>query len=138
MSAFTPAEIQYLQGQQLGRLATVNESGEPHVVPVGFRHNAELDTIDIGGHNLGKSKKFRDAARTGRAAFVVDDVLPPWQPRGVEVRGRAEVFEEGGEEVNSDFDNELIRLHPTRIVSWGIDTDAFSPNSRSVDLGETR
>jgi pyridoxamine 5'-phosphate oxidase family protein len=138
MSAFTPAEIEYLQGQQLGRLATVNESGEPHVVPVGFRHNAELDTIDIGGHNLGKSKKFRDAARTGRAAFVVDDVLPPWQPRGVEVRGRAEVFEEGGEEVNSDFDNELIRLHPTRIVSWGIDTDAFSPNSRSVDLGETR
>jgi len=132
MSAFTPAEIEYLQGQQLGRLATVNESGEPHVVPVGFRYNAELDTIDVGGHNLGKSKKFRDAARTGRAAFVVDDVLPPWQARGVEVRGRAEVFEEGGEDVNSDFDAELIRVHPTRIVDWGIDTDAFSPNSRSV------
>jgi len=132
MSAFTPAEIEYLQGQQLGRLATVNESGEPHVVPVGFRYNAELDTIDVGGHNLGKSKKFRDAARTGRAAFVVDDVLPPWQVRGVEVRGRAEVFEEGGEDVNSDFDAELIRLHPSRIVGWGIDTDAFSPNSRSV------
>jgi pyridoxamine 5'-phosphate oxidase family protein len=132
MSAFTPAEIEYLHGQQLGRLATVNESGEPHVVPVGFRHNAELDTIDIGGHNLGKSKKFRDAARTGRAAFVVDDVLPPWQPRGVEVRGRAEIFEEGGEGVNADFDAELIRLHPSRIVGWGIDTDAFSPNSRSV------
>ena len=132
MSAFTPTEIEYLQGQQLGRLATVNESGEPHVVPVGFRHNAELDTIDIGGHNLGKSKKFRDAARIGRAAFVVDDVLPPWQARGVEVRGRAEVFEEGGEGVNPDFGTELIRLHPSRIVGWGIDTDAFSPNSRSV------
>ncbi|MDQ3637484.1 MAG: PPOX class F420-dependent oxidoreductase [Actinomycetota bacterium] len=132
MSSFTQAEIDYLQGQQLGRLATVNESGEPHVVPVGFRYNAELDTIDVGGHNLGKSKKFRDAARTGRAAFVVDDVLPPWQARGVEVRGRAEVFEEGGEDVNSDFDAELIRVHPTRIVGWGIDTDAFSPNSRSV------
>jgi pyridoxamine 5'-phosphate oxidase family protein len=132
MSAFTPAEIEYLQGQQLGRLATVNESGEPHVVPVGFRHNAELDTIDIGGHNLGQSKKFRDAARTGKAAFVVDDVLPPWQPRGVEVRGRAEIFEEGGEGVNADFGAEQIRLHPSRIVGWGIDTDAFSPNSRSV------
>ncbi len=132
MSAFTPAEIKYLQSQQLGRLATVNESGEPHVVPTSFRHNADLDTIDIGGHNLGKSKKFRDAARTGRAAFVVDDVLPPWQPRGVEVRGRAEVFSAGGEEVNSDFGAELIRLHPSRIVGWGIDTDAFSPNSRSV------
>jgi pyridoxamine 5'-phosphate oxidase family protein len=132
MSAFTPAEIEYLQGQQLGRLATVNESGEPHVVPVGFRYNAELDTIDIGGHNLGASKKFRDVARTGNAAFVVDDVLPPWQARGVEVRGRAEVFEEGGEDVNSDFGAELIRLHPSRIVGWGIDTDAFHRNSRSV------
>lgn len=132
MSAFTPAEIEYLQGQQLGRLATVNESGKPHVVPTSFRYNAELDTIDIGGHNLGASKKFRDVARTGKAAFVVDDVLPPWQPRGVEVRGRAEVFSEGGDEVNSDFSAELIRLHPSRIVSWGIDTDAFHPNSRSV------
>jgi len=99
---------------------------------VGFHHNAELDTIDIGGHNLGKSKKFRDAARIGRAAFVVDDVLPPWQARGVEVRERAEVFKEGGEGVNADFGAELIRLHPSRIVGWGIDTDAFSPNSRSV------
>ena len=132
MNAFTQAEIEYMSGQQLGRLATVNEAGEPHVVPVGFRYNEELDTIDIGGHNLGKSKKFRDATKTGRAAFVVDDVLPPLQPRGVEVRGQAEVFGEGGDEVNPDFDAELIRLHPARIVGWGLDTDAFKPNSRSV------
>jgi pyridoxamine 5'-phosphate oxidase family protein len=130
MSAFTPAEIEYLQGQQLGRLATVNESGEPHVVPVGFRYNAELDTIDIGGHNLGASKKFRDVARTGNAAFVVDDVLPPWQARGVEVRRQAEVFEEGGEDVNSDFDAELIRLHPSRIVGWA---STPTPSTRIVD-----
>jgi pyridoxamine 5'-phosphate oxidase family protein len=132
MSAFTSAEIEYLQSHQLGRLATVNGEGEPHVVPTGFRYNAELDTIDIGGHNLATSKKFRDAKRTGRAAFVVDDVLPPWQPRGVEVRGRAKVFEEGGDEVNSDFDAELAQLHPTRIVGWGINSDAYRANSRSV------
>ncbi len=132
MSAFTPAEIEYLQGQQLGRLETVNASGEPHVVPTSFRYNAELDTIDIGGHNLSTSKKFRDVARTGRAAFVVDDVLPPWRARGVEACGRAEVFCEGGEEVSSDFDTELIRLHPSRIVGWGIDTDPYRPNSRAV------
>ena len=130
MSAFTPAEIEYLQGQQLGRLATVNESGEPHVVPVSFRHNAELVTIDISGHNLGKSKKFRDVARNGRAAFVVDGVLPPWQARWVEVCGRAEVFSEGREEVNPDFDAGLIRLHPRRIVGWGVDIDPYHPNSR--------
>ena len=132
MNAFTSAEIEYLRNQRLGRLATVNGEGEPHVVPTGFRYNAELDTIDIGGHNLAASKKFRDARRTRRAAFVVDDVLPPWRARGVEVRGRVEVFEEGGDEVDSDFDAELIRLYPTRIVSWSIDTDAYRRNSRSV------
>lgn len=133
MSAFTGAEIEYMKEQRLGRLATVNAKGEPHVVPVGFTYNAERDVIDIGGHNMGRSKKFRDARSTGRAAFVVDDVLTPWQPRGLEVRGRAEIFEEGGQDVNPDSGAELIRLHPERIVGWGLDTDAYRPNSRPVE-----
>ncbi len=39
MSGFTPAEIEYLREGRLGRLATVDGSGRPHVVPVGFRYN---------------------------------------------------------------------------------------------------
>jgi pyridoxamine 5'-phosphate oxidase family protein len=136
MSVFTSKEIEYLRDQPLGRLATVNAAGEPHVVPVSFRHNAELDTIDIGGHNLSRSKKFRDVARNGRAAFVVDDVLPPWRARGVEVRGHAEALAEGGQQANADFDSELIRIVPMKIVAWGIDTDAYRPNSRSVGAPE--
>ncbi len=62
MSNFTPAEIESFKSQRLGRLATVNAAGEPHVVPVSFRYNAELDTIDIGGLNITQSKKFRDVA----------------------------------------------------------------------------
>jgi pyridoxamine 5'-phosphate oxidase family protein len=133
VSAFTGAEIEYLRGQRLGRLATVDGKGEPHVVPAAFSYNAKLDTIDIGGHNMGRSKKFRDARSTGRAAFVVDDVLPPGPPRGVEVRGRAEVFERDGQGVNANFGAELIRLHPKRIVGWVLGTDAYRPNSRSVE-----
>lgn len=133
MSNFTTQEIEYLAGQRLGRLATLSASGEPHVVPVGFRYNAELDTIDIGGHNIGKSKKYRDAARDGRVAFVVDDVLPPWKPRGVEVRGLAEVLGEGGKQIMQSFDDEMLRITPTRIISWGIESDAHSPDSRRVE-----
>ncbi|TME66638.1 MAG: PPOX class F420-dependent oxidoreductase, partial [Chloroflexi bacterium] len=33
MSVFTTAEIAYLQGQRLGRIATVGPSGQPHAVP---------------------------------------------------------------------------------------------------------
>jgi pyridoxamine 5'-phosphate oxidase family protein len=132
MSAFTEKEIEYLEEQRLGRLATVDVEGRPHVVPVAFRYNAEHDAVDIGGHNFAKSKKFRDVAKTGRAAFVVDDVLPPWRPRGVEVRGRAEVHSEGGKDIMKNFADELIRILPTRIVGWGIDSNARGPNSRSV------
>ncbi len=132
MSVFTEREIEYLRDQRLGRLATVDAKGRPHVVPVAFRYNAERETIDIGGHNLAGTKKFRDAGETGRAAFVVDDVLPPWRARGVEVRGRAEVFSEGGSEVVANFADELIRITPQRIVGWGIDSDAYKPNARSV------
>ena len=134
MSNFTAAEIAYFATQRLGRLATVNASGEPHVVPVSFRYNVELDTIDIGGHGIGKSKKFRDAGRQGKAAFVVDDVLPPWKPRGIEVRGTAEVHTTGGQEINANFDPELIRIYPKRIIGWGIDSDtAFQSNRRTVE-----
>src|SRR2546421_9155874 len=111
MSKFTPAEIEYLQSQHLGRLATVNEKGDPHVVPVGFRYNAELDSIDIGGHGFGKSRKYRDASRRGLVAFVVDDVLPPWQPRGIEIRGRVDAFTEGGQQIMPSFDPQFMRVH---------------------------
>ena len=133
MSAFTEKEIEYLGEQRLGRLATVDGEGRPHVVPVAFRYNSEFDTVDIGGHNIAASKKFRDAEKTGKAAFVVDDVLPPWRPRGVEVRGLAEVLAEGGKEIMEDFSEELIRIFPRRIVGWGIDANAFRRHSRSVD-----
>ena len=37
MSRFTPQEIEYLQNSRLGRMATVDQKGDLHVVPVGFR-----------------------------------------------------------------------------------------------------
>jgi pyridoxamine 5'-phosphate oxidase family protein len=133
MSHFTAAEIEYLKSQRLGRLATVNSKGEPHVVPVSFSFNAEMDTIDIGGRNIATSKKYRDAARQGNVAFVVDDVQPPWQPRGIEIRGRAEVFSTGGQEIVPSFAPEIIRVYPSRIIGWGIDSDAYQAQSRTVE-----
>jgi pyridoxamine 5'-phosphate oxidase family protein len=134
MSVFTPAEIAYLQTQRLGRLATVGPDGQPHVVPVAYRYNPDQDTIDIGGHGFAQRKKFRDVRRNGRVAFVVDDVtsVNPWMPRGIEIRGAAEVLEAGGQEILPGFDPEMFRIRPRRIVSWGIDGDPFRPNARSV------
>jgi pyridoxamine 5'-phosphate oxidase family protein len=129
VSAFSDAEIDYLDSQRLGRLATVGADGMPHVVPVAFRYNPDTDSIDIGGHDFAKRKKFRDVERTGVAALVVDDVLPPWQPRAVEVRGQAVTLETGGKAIMEQFDDPIIRITPRRIVSWGLE-DGF--HARSV------
>ena len=126
MSLFTAEQIEYLKSQRLGRLATVNQAGEPHVVPVAFRYNDELDTIDIGGRDIANTKKFRDVVQNANVAFVVDDVLPPWQPRFLEVRGRASLHSEGGQMIRPSFAPEMIRIAPRRIVSFGLGESSTS------------
>ena len=135
LSHFTSAEIEYFASQRLGRLATVNKAGEPHVVPVTFRYNAELETIDIGGHGISNSKKFRDILQNANAAFVIDDVLPPWRPRCVEIRGRAEQVSEGGQNFGHGFDPEMIRIFPRRIISFELSTSTgdVPRSSRKVE-----
>jgi hypothetical protein len=50
-------------------------------------------------------------------AIVIDDVVSvdPWQPRGIEIRGAAEVLD----------DPPRIRIRPARAVSWGLEGDDF-------------
>ena len=87
MSAFSEAELSYLLGERrLGRVATTGKDGTPHVVPVGWTYNAELDSIDVGGRELAQTKKYRDVERSGRAAIVIDD--PPARTRGDRARWR--------------------------------------------------
>jgi pyridoxamine 5'-phosphate oxidase family protein len=132
MSVFTPAEIAYFGSQRLGRIATVDSEGQPHAVPVGFRYNAGEDTIDIGGHGFAKSKKFRDAQANPRVAFIVDDLasVSPWRPRGIEVRGVAEVLASGGEAFGRGYDAAIFRVRPRRIVSWGLEAERRSVTVR--------
>jgi pyridoxamine 5'-phosphate oxidase family protein len=124
MSFFTEAELAYLQGERrLARLATVGPDGTPHVTRVGWSLVLDDHVIEVGGRDFGNTKKFRDVARTGRAALVIDDVLPPWRPRGVEVRGQAEAVTEP---------QPLIRIHPQRIISWGLDPARPDRQARQV------
>jgi pyridoxamine 5'-phosphate oxidase family protein len=124
-SAFTAAELRYLSERRLGRLATAGKDGTPHVAPVGWSYNREHDAIEVGGRDFARSKKYRDVARSGRAAIVVDDLasVDPWRPRGIEVRGSAEALD----------DPPRIRIHPERVVSWGLESDdVFERQSRTV------
>jgi pyridoxamine 5'-phosphate oxidase family protein len=132
MSVFTDQELEYLAGQRLGRIATVGPDGQPHVVPTSFRHNPDADAIDVGGMRMSQTKKLRDVQRTARASIVIDDVLPPWQPRMIEIRGSAEVLTSGGKDFGESFDDTIVRIHPTRIVSYGINDGVDGMDARSV------
>jgi pyridoxamine 5'-phosphate oxidase family protein len=132
MSVFTDKELEYMAGQRLGRIATVGRDGQPHVVPTSFRYNPEQDAIDVGGLRMSQTKKLRDVQRTGRASIVIDDVLPPWQPRMIEVRGTAAVVPEGGKDLNERFEDTIVRIQPTRVISFGIDSGDLTANARSV------
>lgn len=132
MSVFTEAELAYLHSQRLGRLATVNKNGEPQIAPVGFRYNAELDTIDIGGYDNGNTQKFRNIALNGLASFIVDDVMPPWKPRLLEIRGNAQALAEGGKSISPDISPALIRITPKRIIFFDTSIDPVTRSQRNV------
>jgi pyridoxamine 5'-phosphate oxidase family protein len=113
MSVFSETELAFVRtARLLGRLATVGPDGMPHVAPVSWSLGPDEETIQISGRDFAASKKFRDVARTGKAAIVIDEVLPPWRPRAVEIRGLAEALADPGPR---------IVIHPTRVISWGLD-----------------
>ncbi|HET7385701.1 MAG TPA: PPOX class F420-dependent oxidoreductase [Nocardioidaceae bacterium] len=119
---FTAEQREYLDSQRLGRLATVDESGQPQNNPVGFFLDDELGVIHIGGRAMGTTKKFRNVRAQPQVSFVVDDLasVRPWRVRGVEIRGTAEAVE-NWEPPFAGYSHEAIRIHPDRVISWGLD-----------------
>jgi pyridoxamine 5'-phosphate oxidase family protein len=120
-SPLSAGVLAYLGSQRLGRLASVDPHGAPQNNPVGFRYNAEAGTIDIGGLNMGATRKFRNLAGNPNVAFVVDDIasVQPWRVRCVEIRGRAEALRDQVP-LAPGMSAEIIRIHPERVISFGL------------------
>ncbi|TMC73232.1 MAG: PPOX class F420-dependent oxidoreductase [Chloroflexi bacterium] len=101
MMLFTPAELEFLRSQRLGRLATVGPSGWPHVVPVMYAlDDGGALEFDVDG------VKLRNLGHDPRAAFVIDAMGPK---RGVAIQGQAELISQ-----------DRARLTPARKFSWGL------------------
>jgi pyridoxamine 5'-phosphate oxidase family protein len=130
---FTEAELEYLRSQRLGRLATLAPDGTLQNSPVGFYVDETAGAINIYGRDLGNSKKFHNVAANGKVAFVVDDIVSfdPWQVRCFEVRGTAEALTEQVPP-NPYMSREVIRIHPRRIISWGMGPDGTQGSRRTA------
>lgn len=129
---FTPAELEYLSGQRLGRLATAGAGGRLQNNPVGFRVNAAEGTVATCGRDLGRTRKFRNVVANGKAALVVDDILSvsPWRVRCVEVRGDA-VGVTDVEHPLPGMSRKAILIRPRRVISFGLGPDG-ERSSRAI------
>lgn len=118
---FTDTQLHYLRTQHLGRLATLAPDGGLQNNPVGFKIDDE-HRILIGGYEMGKSRKFKNAQKHAQVAFVVDDLKStnPWQPRMVEIRGTAEALTDI-DPMLEGLSREILRITPTRVIEYGLD-----------------
>ena len=125
---FTTSEIEYMQQADLGRLATIQPDGTPQNSPVGFSYNERLGTIDIGGYDMAKSRKFRNLTSNAKVAFVVDDITSrdPWRVRCLEIRGTEAQAEADG--------RPIIRVTPRKVISFGIDDQKTAPHDLVVHV----
>lgn len=151
MSIFTDGEIKYMEEQRLGRLATITRKGDPHVIPVNYMYNPELECIDIIGKEMAASLKYKNIVGFGRASFVVDDVvsLMPYRTRLLHIRGAAEIIIRKPTDPlplppsapkmtpemialrSRTISPEMIRVHVEKIVSAGLGDDPAEMVSRT-------
>jgi pyridoxamine 5'-phosphate oxidase family protein len=109
--AFTEEEVAFLIQGRLARVATSSSDGQPHVVPVVYEFDGTA--FYFTGWNLEKSLKFQNLVENKKVALVIDDLVTvcPWRPRGLEVRGVAELGSEGG--------RAYVKVCPLVKRSWG-------------------
>jgi PPOX class probable F420-dependent enzyme len=134
----TAARRRLLDDCRVGRLATADKSGMPHVIPVCYAVDGETLYITIDEKPKRRDvplKRVRNIRENPQAAFVADRYDEDWSRLGwVMLRGRAEILQSG---VEHDRAQELLRarypqyramklaglpviaLRIERIASWG-------------------
>ena len=139
MSVLTSSERKFVESNRVGRLATVDEEGSPHVVPVCFVciDNDIYITIDEKqrANDPMPLKRIRNIKANPQIALTLDKYDEDWTRLAwVLVRGRADIVENCGE--RSSAQESLRRRYPqlnkmilkrmpviairiVRVTSWG-------------------
>jgi len=113
MSLFTEAEITYLTTERLlGRIATVGRDGMPHIAPVGWAFDEDGEVVEVGGHNLAATKKFKDVAQD-RSRRDRDRRRPATLETS-RSRDQSSCRSRRGSRAG-------YKIYPERIVGWGLD-----------------
>ena len=134
----TPEQIEFLESQRVARLATVDEQGRPHALPICFAYvdGAVYTPIDEKPKrgDPASLRRIRNITAHPDVCLVVDQYEEDWTRLAwLQVRGRAELVDEPGERQRAlaglrarypqyramDLESRpLIRITPRRVVDW--------------------
>jgi PPOX class probable F420-dependent enzyme len=138
----TPAERAALEAARVGRLATADADGRPHVVPCcfAFHGDALVSPVDEKPKSTTDLRRVRNLRENPYAALVVDEYAEDWEALWwVQVRASATVESPDADghapavrALRAKYDQyadhalserPLLRLDPGRVLSWGLDRD---------------
>lgn len=138
--SFSERERRYVRRARVGRLATADAEGRPHVVPVCFalQDGAIVTAVDEKPKAAGPDalRRVRDVRANPRVALVFDEYTEDWADLGwVQVRGTATLLgpDDPGhgdalDALRDRYDQyvthdlaarPVIRIDPGHVVSWG-------------------
>jgi PPOX class F420-dependent enzyme/OxyR family protein len=127
--SFAQEEIDFIHAQPLARIATVDDDGQPDVVPVGFEFDGTY--FNIGGLQPANTRRHHNvSAGNHKVALVIDDVAStePWSPRFLRIYGTAEVM--SGE-------YPYLRVTPTISWSSNLSGEPLAANHGSIPIKRT-
>ncbi len=99
MAVLTDEAIRLLQGKNLAYLATTNEDGSPHVMPLWVDVDVERDLVLF--NTADGRQKARNVRRDPRVMIACHDPADPWPP--LYVRGVVERITTDGADEHIDF-----------------------------------
>ena len=139
MMELSDAQAHWLASALVGRLATADVTGAPHVIPVCYAFDGRViySVLDRKPKRapLTRLRRVRNIQANPQVALVVDHYEDDWQRLGyLLVVGRAKLLLEGDERDAAvrllrekyhqyrtmDVDaNPVIKIVPDRVVGWG-------------------
>lgn len=136
-----PIQANLLQAR-VARLATVDEKGRPHIIPVCFAYDGEVfyTAVDRKPKRVAPQKlaRLRNIRSRPQVALLIDQYDEDWnQLWHIQVRGQAKLLPQSAQKERSDAirrlrekypqyttgllpdDAPIIRIAPERFNSWG-------------------
>ena len=133
----SPEMAAFIERQRVGRFATVDAAGMPHVVPVCFTllNGRFYIAIDEKPKHTTRLQRLKNIEGNPQVALMLDEYSEDWSRLAwVMIRGRAEIIERGGDhpaaitalrakypqyQAMALEDRPLIRISPERVNAWG-------------------